>query len=380
MNKKFLVFILGLCLMSFTACGNNNSNNESGNNDLTGESNSEIESEQDIQEDDNEENKTAVLDSSDGLVIVPGIYDVGDYIDSADYLITCDEADYSMKIVVFENKDSYNNYQNSNRVTNGEELAAIEKNALYDCYLQTGEVGYLSLKSGYVLLIDDGNGHLSDYNVQDSSDMELYGGIYFIDDDFDAAQYLFTCADTDYSMQAIVFESMDQYKSYHQTSRFSNGEESAAIEQNALYDYYLETDEMGYLGLRAGYVLYIKDGMGKLSKIPTQESDGNTAWYSDSNIGLPSGVYFADDDLEAAQYSLTCVTSYMQVIVFESIDTYKAYHQMSRFTNGEESDAIEQNAITSEYMYEGDNLAVRLQNGNVLMIKDGAGTLTVLSK
>jgi len=380
MKKKFLVFILGLWLMSFTACGNNNSNNESVNNDLTGESNSEIESEQHIQEEGNEENKTAVLDSANGLIIVPGIYDVGDYIDSANYLITCDEADYSMKIVVFESKDNYNNYQNSNRVTNGEELTAIEQNALYDCYLQTGEVGYLSLKSGYVLLVDDGNGHLSEYNVQDSSDMELYDGIYFIDDDFDAAQYLLTCADTDYSMQAVVFESIDEYKAYHQTSRFSNGEESAAIEQNALYDYYLETDEMGYLGLRAGYVLYIKDGMGKLNKIPTQEPDNNTTWYSDSNIGVPSGVYFAGDDLEAAQYSLTCVTSYMQVIVFENIDTYKAYHQMSRFTNGEESDAIEQNAIISEYMYEGDNLAVRLQDGNVLMIKDGAGTLTVLSK
>ena len=56
-----------------------------------------------------------------------------------------------MRVIVFESKEAYASYQNTNRTTNGEELAAIEQNALYDYYLEKGEMGYLSFGDDYVL-------------------------------------------------------------------------------------------------------------------------------------------------------------------------------------------------------------------------------------
>lgn len=377
MKKRLCLLLLAFCLMSFSACGNNSQDEET-NKPTYSDDNSVLE--ESIYEKNTEKIESEISNSGDGLIVVPGIYEVGDYVANTDYLITCEETNYSMQVIVFESKDNYNNYQNADRVTNGEELAAIEQNALYDYYLKAGEVGYLSLESGYVLLIDDGNGRLNEFDAQNNVNEELYSGVYFVGNNLKAAQYLLACNESEYSMQVIVFENIDTYKAYHQTRRFTNGEELAAIEQNALFDYYLREEEQGYLGLKNGYVLLINDGNGKLSEIDIQDTDSSTAWYRGDNMGLRCGVYFVGDDLKAALYSLTCIDSYMDVVIFENIDTYKAYHQASRFTGGEESDAIEQNAMSYEYMYTEKTLAINLQEGNVLMISNGIGDLEMLSK
>ena len=168
------------------------------------------------QNDDTGNNTIEVSNSENGLVVVPGTYDIGDYIGSTNYLITCEETDYSMQVVVFENKETYDNYKNTKWITNGEELAAIEQNALYDCYL-------------------------------------------------DAAQYSLTC--TDSYMQAIVFENFDTYKAYHQSSRFTGGEESEAIEKNALLSEYVYEDNSIALNLKEENILLINDGMGSLKML-----------------------------------------------------------------------------------------------------------------
>ena len=363
-----------------SACENNTQNTET-NNITSSESNSDLQ-ENDLNEeltenDDSQNNLAEISNSEDGLLVVPGTYNIGDYISDRDYLITCEETDYSMRVIVFESKEAYASYQNTNRTTNGEELAAIEQNALYDYYLEKGEMGYLSFSDDYVLLIDSGNGRLKELDKTEKNDMDLFCGTYFVGNDIEASHYLLACTETEYSMQVIVFENMEAYKKYHQTCRFTNGEELAAIEQNALYDCYLNADETVYLNLADGYILLIDDGKGELNEL---NMDNSTAWYSDENIGLCSGVYFVENDLDTAQYSLTCTDSYMQVIVFENIDAYKTYHQSSRFTGGEESEAIKKNAAFNEYVYEGDSIAINLQAGNVLLISDGIGILETLSK
>ncbi|MCM1233071.1 MAG: hypothetical protein NC489_23350 [Ruminococcus flavefaciens] len=383
MKKKLCMLLFGLCLASMSACGNNVQNAGS-NNIVPSENSDNLQednlNEQVIQKDDTKENVIDITSSENGLKIVPGTYEIGDYIANTNYLITCEETNYSMKVVVFENKEDYNNYQNSDRVTNGEELAAIEKNALYDYYLEIGETGYLGLDDGYVLLIDSGNGKLEELSKAEENNIDLYCGAYFVGNDIDVSSYLVSCTETEYSMQVIVFENKEAYKDYRQTSRFTNGEELAAIEQNALYDCYLEEGKTGYLNLEDGYVLLIDDGNGELNEIDINDTDNGVSWYSDENIGLCRGLYFVDNDIEAGQYSLTCTDSHMQVTVFESIDTYKAYHQISRFTNGEESDAIKQNSILSEYVYEGDSIAVGLHKENILLVSDGTGNMEMLGK
>ena len=383
MKKKFCMLLLGLCLISMSACENNSHDTESNN--ITSSKNDSILHEDNLdgqiaQKDDTGNNTIEVSNSENGLVVVPGTYDIGDYIGSTNYLITCEETDYSMQVVVFENKETYDNYKNTKRITNGEELAAIEQNALYDYYLEQGETGYLSLDDDYVLLIDSGNGRLKEFSGLEINNTDLHCGVYFVGNDIKSSRYLLTCTETEYSMQVLVFENMETYKAYHQTSRFTNGEELAAIEQNALYDCYLDAEETGYLNLADGYVVLINDGSGNLCEIDMNSIDNSTAWYSDENIGLCNGIYFVGNDLDAAQYSLTCIASYMQAIVFENFDTYKAYHQSSRFTGGEESEAIEKNALLSEYVYEDNSIALNLKEGNILLINDGIGSLEMLSK
>ena len=380
MKKKLCMLLLGMCLISMSACENNFHDTES-NNIASSENDFALHEDnldgQIVQNDDTGNNTIDVSNFENGLVVVPGTYNIGDYIDNTNYLITCEETDYSMQVVVFENKETYDNYKNTKRITNGEELAAIEQNALYDYYLEQGETGYLSLDDGYILLIDSGNGRLKEFSELEINNTDLHCGVYFVGNDIKSSRYLLTCTETEYSIQVLVFENMETYKAYHQTSRFTNGEELAAIEQNALYDCYLNTDETVYLNLADGYILLIDDGKGELNEL---NMDNSTAWYSDENIGLCSGVYFVENDLDTAQYSLTCTDSYMQVIVFENIDAYKTYHQSSRFTGDEESEAIEKNAAFNEYVYEGDSIAINLQAGNVLLISDGIGILETLSK
>lgn len=59
-----------------------------------------------------------------------------------------------------------------------------------------------------------------------------------------------------------MFETKEEYLNYHQSSRFTNGEESTAIEQNALSDFYIDQGESCYLSLREDMVLMIDNGMG----------------------------------------------------------------------------------------------------------------------
>lgn len=124
--------------------------------------------------------------------------------------------------------------------------------------------------------------------------------------------------------------------------------------------------------------MLINDGSGNLSEIDI--NDNSTAWYSDENIGLCNRIYFIGNDLDAAQYLLTCTDSYMQAIVLENFDTYKAYHQSSRFTGGEESEALEKNTLLNEYVYEDNSITLNLKKENILLIKDGISSLEMLSK
>lgn len=190
-----------------------------------------------------------------------GIYKTGDFIKAGKYIVTCTEADYALKIVVFETTDAYDQYNNAERVTNGEELAAIEQYALRDLYLKPEEKGFISLPEGSVLLLDEGRGLLEDF----TSDT-FYSGAYFVGDDLEEGQYEFTCTEAEYGVSFIVFDTMQNYLDYHKTSRFTVGEENTAVEQFASTNEYLQEGDNYSVFLSNDSVVLLKDGAGTLIK------------------------------------------------------------------------------------------------------------------
>ena len=201
-----------------------------------------------------------------------------------------------------------------------------------------------------------------------SSVSTLVDGVYFVGDDIKEGKYLVTNVVAEYSTFYIVcYESRETYDAYKNENRATNGEEQNAIEKHALYDIDLFEGETGYLGLQKGNVLAVYYGSGSLD--PISEDD----WYLQEGATLPTGIYFQGKDIETGRYVLTSVnTEYSaQASVFESMENYVTYHQTSRFTNGEETEALEKNALDTQYVMEGDTYSVAIREGGVLIVDDG---------
>ena len=75
-----------------------------------------------------------------------------------------------------------------------------------------------------------------------------------------SGRYILTGANTKYSAQMSVFESMDKYITYHQTSRFTNGEETESLEKNAFDTQYVREGNTCSVAIRDGGVLIIDNG------------------------------------------------------------------------------------------------------------------------
>lgn len=189
-----------------------------------------------------------------------GVYIIGKSIKPGKYKFTCTETNYAAKIVIFESSEKYNSYRNAKKNTYGQEIEAIETNALADEYVYKDDCYYLSLKEGYVLLLEDGDG-----KIEINPKEEIMSGVYFTGDDIQAGQYTITVIDTDFSAQIIVFNNREDYINYHVTNRFTNGEESDAITANASLHEYVYKDKTYFFMLEPENVLLIKDGIGRIN-------------------------------------------------------------------------------------------------------------------
>ena len=74
------------------------------------------------------------------------------------YMITCTKTDYAMGIIIFKDKDAYNQYSQADRFTVGEEQNAIEQYALSDMYIYYGDTAYVNLTDDMVMLVKAGSG------------------------------------------------------------------------------------------------------------------------------------------------------------------------------------------------------------------------------
>ena len=219
----------------------------------------------------------------------------------------------------------------------------------------------------------ENNTNQSEEAVQNGTELKVSEGKYIIGDYIKEAQYIITCEEDSY-MNVIVFENEKNFNDYDSADRFTNGEEREAIERYALYDTYLEDSKSAFLSLKSGYVLYVYIGNGGLNKISLDT-------FIQNKSDIYAGIYFIRDDIKEGQYSLTCTNpdySGMNLVVFESKENYMGYFKSSRFTNGEENDAIDANAKESKYISQDNSYSVYLREGNILMLDGGSGILEML--
>ena len=201
-----------------------------------------------------------------------------------------------------------------------------------------------------------------DFDRGGTSDGVYDDKVYIVGEDIPEGTYTVNCTKSDYGMDVVVFESKSAYKSFLNAERFTVGEYRTAIEQNAWLSLYIKENETAYIGLESGNIILLDSGMCEFSSYDVFTS----------NL-LYSGIYVVGEDIPADNLDIKGTTDYLKIVVFDSIEKYSSYYKSERFTIGEESDAIEANASSSDYIYGDDSTSVRLEDGMVLMIDDGIG-------
>ena len=323
----------------------------------------------------------------DGAISLPqGVYIAGDDLRTGQYQLTCTETDWSMHVVLFASRSAYEEYHKTDRWTVGEERRAIEQFALAEYDLEKDETGYLGLQDGTVLMLENGKGKLSSWSklpqaaetVFNESAAAICTGVFVGGQDILEGQYTLTCTKADWSMEVVAFENVDRYRSYHRTSRFTNGEEQAAIDTYAFSSSYVGEGESCYVNMKPGSVLVIRGGLG------TMEDMGGANETEPGHVGeaMPfyPGVYFVGRDLTPGQYAALCTQTEWSaaVKVFEAAEDYMGYRQTDRFTNGEENAAVEQYAFLDVYLEEGEACCMDLLDGMVLTVDNGSGELIAI--
>ena len=203
----------------------------------------------------------------------------------------------------------------------------------------------------------------------------ICGGVYFVGKDLSAGNYILTCKQADWSMQVTLFESVEKYYSYFRTDRFTYGEENDAVEQNALANNFVYTDDSIALNVKDGYVVMIEGGIGSLVSASAEAAEPENSVIGSSITVLP-GLYLPGD-LPADTYMLTCTEAEygMEVTLFEDREAYDGYLAEERFTVGEERNAMEKHAQSNFYIDQGETVFIPLDEKMVLTIDHGTGQL-----
>lgn len=195
------------------------------------------------------------------------------------------------------------------------------------------------------------------------SESENYSNVvYYVGDDIPAGGYVVTCTGTSSVLEVTVFADKESYDSFQSADKFTIGDYSGAVEQYAWADFFLYEGEDAYMGLREGYIILLDEGRCEFTKY--DPAAAQTVY---------PGIYVVGEDLQAGKINIRCTSEYMQVTQFGSRDNYLGYHRTSRFTVGEESDAVAKYALSSDFIYTDESTYANLQDGMVVMVEEGAG-------
>lgn len=203
----------------------------------------------------------------------------------------------------------------------------------------------------------------SEEKTTDVAEEEIYNDkIYYVDEDISEGKYIVNCTKSKYGMDVIVFKSEIEYQSFQNSEQFTTGEYRKAVEKNAWESLYIKEDEKAYISLEKGNVLLLDEGMCEFNKYDALDSNK-----------LYSGIYVVGKDIKSGRVDIKCISNSLEVVVFESDQKYSEYHKTSRFTVGEESDAVEKYSMDNDYIYNNDSKSVDLKDGMILMVDNGVG-------
>ena len=114
--------------------------------------------------------------------------------------------------------------------------------------------------------------------------------IKYVGKDIEAASYIVTCEGAEYYTHVIVFESEEDYNNFNNAKKTTNGEMSAAIEQNALVDFYMEEGDSNYVNLQDGYLVRIDYDEAYLTKInlSVEDVEQKDFWFDNNDSAIYS--------------------------------------------------------------------------------------------
>lgn len=213
--------------------------------------------------------------TKDGSAITNGMYVVGDDMVPGNYTFTCNDG-YGF-VAIFETKDDYVSYHESRRGTIGEQDEAITKNVLDVDYLNEGEVYSVRVDEGFVVLVDGFKGTIKNANADENDDTNpvsgkgefLLNGLYR-SGDIEEGKYILTNdgdKDEAETLSVLIFEDRKAYDNFMAADQSTVGDYSIAVEQNALYDEYLDKGQSCYLNVTENSIIVLKGAQGYLEPV-----------------------------------------------------------------------------------------------------------------
>lgn len=192
---------------------------------------------------------------------------------------------------------------------------------------------------------------------------EIYSDkVYYVGEDIPAGGYVIDCTNTNYTMSVLIFANAEDFRCFQDSEKFTLGEFSDAVELYAWANFYLGLDDKAYIGLREGYIILLDGG----------KCEFNT-YNPSSERTIYSGLYVVGKDIKAEKINILCTTAYLKMTLFSGKDDYLSYHKSSRFTIGEEAEAIQEFAESSDFIYTDDSTYANLRDGMIMMVEEGVG-------
>lgn len=207
---------------------------------------------------------------------------------------------------------------------------------------------------------------VSEETDSESTSKNYSNVVYYVGDDIPVGGYIIHCTETNFQLRVTIFSSKTNYEEFQNADKFTNGDYGTAVEQYAWANFYLNQDEDAYIGLREGFIVLLDRGQCEFMEYDPATSQT-----------IYTGVYVIGEDLNAEKININCSSNYIRVTQFKNKDNYLEYHKASRFTYGENSDAIEKYAESTDFIYTNDSIYANLQDGMVLMIDEGVGSYSV---